>query len=137
MIDASVYVHVLILIVFFVSSIFVIIYSLEELKPYKTYSLKVDPNQNDKATEIKLLSIARPHMRAFHCSWFCFFLAFFIWFAIAPLMPEIKKSLSLSPQQAWTSNICSVAGTIVMRFLLGPLCDKFGARILMGIVLMG
>ena len=76
-------------------------------------------------------------MRAFHCSWFSFFLAFFIWFAIAPLMPEIKKSLSLTPQQAWTSNICSVAGTIFMRFLLGPLCDKYGARILMGIVLMG
>ncbi len=98
--------------------------------------MKVDPNQQDKATEIKLCSFARPHMRAFHCSWFAFFLAFFIWFAIAPLMPEITKTLDLSPEQKWTSNICSVAGTIIMRFALGPLCDKFGARILMGIVLM-
>jgi NNP family nitrate/nitrite transporter-like MFS transporter len=108
-----------------------------ELKAYKTYALKVDPNQNDKASEIKLCSFARPHMRAFHCSWWTFFVAFFIWFAIAPLMPEIKKTLKLTPQQAWTSNICSVAGTIFMRFLLGPLCDKYGARILMGLVLMG
>ena len=76
-------------------------------------------------------------MRAFHCSWWTFFVAFFIWFAIAPLLPEIKPALGLSPQQAWTSNILSVLGTIFMRFLLGPLCDKFGARILMGIVLMG
>ena len=35
----------------------------------------------------------------------------------------------------WTSNICSVAGTILMRFINGPLCDKYGARILMGVVL--
>jgi len=108
-----------------------------ELKAYKTYALKVDPDQNDKAAEIKLCSFARPHMRAFHCSWWTFFVAFFIWFAIAPLMPEIKKTLGLTPQEAWTSNICSVAGTIFMRFLLGPLCDKYGARILMGSVLMG
>jgi NNP family nitrate/nitrite transporter-like MFS transporter len=99
--------------------------------------LKVDPDQNDKAKEIKLCSFARPHMRAFHCSWWSFFVAFFIWFAIAPLMPEIKKTLNLTGQQAWTSNISSVAGTIFMRFLLGPMCDKFGARVLMGFILMG
>ena len=75
-------------------------------------------------------------MRAFHCSWLCFFLAFFIWFAIAPLLPEVKESLGISKEQIWTSNICSVGGTILMRFALGPLCDKFGARILMGGVLM-
>lgn len=108
-----------------------------DLKAYKTYSIKVDPDQNDKASEIKLCNFARPHMRAFHCSWFCFFTAFFIWFAVAPLMPEIKKTLNLTAQEAWTTNICSVAGTIAMRFLLGPLCDKYGARILMGIVLTG
>jgi NNP family nitrate/nitrite transporter-like MFS transporter len=108
----------------------------QEFKKYKTYSLKVDPSQNDKATEIKLCNFARPHMRAFHCSWWAFFVAFFIWFAIAPLLPEVKDTLKLSKEDIWTSNICSVAGTIVMRFLLGPLCDKFGARILMGIVLM-
>ena len=75
-------------------------------------------------------------MRAFHCSWFGFFLAFFIWFAIAPLLSEVKESLQIEKDDIWTSNICSVAGTIVMRFVLGPLCDKFGARVLMGIVLM-
>ena len=75
-------------------------------------------------------------MRAFHCSWFGFFLAFFIWFAIAPLLSEVKDDLKIEKSDIWTSNICSVAGTILMRFLLGPLCDKFGARILMGTVLM-
>lgn len=108
----------------------------DEAKKYQTYAIKVDPDQGDKASEIKLLSFARPHMRAFHCSWWSFFVAFFIWFAIAPLLPEIKTTLKMDKQQVWTSNICSVAGTIFMRFVNGPLCDKYGARILMGIVLI-
>jgi len=107
----------------------------QEQKKYSTYFLKVDPNQDDKATEIKLLSFSRPHMRAFHCSWFCFFIAFFIWFAVAPLLPEVKETLGLTKQQIWTSNICSVAGTIFLRFVNGPLCDKYGARIPMGFIL--
>merc|ERR1719253_1199872 len=65
-----------------------------------------------------------------------FFTAFFIWFAIAPLLPEIKNTLKLTKQEIWTSNICSVAGTVFMRFINGPMCDKYGARILMGVLLM-
>mmetsp|Transcript_20977 Transcript_20977/g.45524 ORF Transcript_20977/g.45524 Transcript_20977/m.45524 type:complete len:506 (+) Transcript_20977:140-1657(+) len=107
-----------------------------EIKKYDTYYVNVDPDQDDKATEIKLLSFKRPHMRAFHCSWMGFFTAFFIWFAIAPLLPEIKNTLGISKQQIWTSNICSVAGTVFMRFINGPMCDKYGARILMGVLLM-
>mmetsp|Transcript_27401 Transcript_27401/g.49835 ORF Transcript_27401/g.49835 Transcript_27401/m.49835 type:complete len:502 (-) Transcript_27401:256-1761(-) len=106
-----------------------------EMKKYQSYELKVDPDQDDKAIEIKLLSFKRPHMRAFHCSWFCFFIAFFIWFAIAPLLPEVKETLGLTKQQIWTSNICSVFGTIFLRFVNGPLCDKYGARIPMSIIL--
>jgi len=107
----------------------------DEVKLYD-YALKVDPNQDDRASEIKLCSFARPHMRAFHCSWWSFFIAFFIWFSIAPLLNDVRDSLGLSREQIWTSNICSVAGTILMRFINGPLCDKFGARILMGVILM-
>lgn len=68
-------------------------------------------------------------MRAFHASWWGFFIAFFIWFAIAPIITEIKTSLKLTKQQVWTSNIVGVSGTVFMRFILGPLCDKFGPRI--------
>jgi NNP family nitrate/nitrite transporter-like MFS transporter len=101
----------------------------QEWKKYKKYSIEVDPNQNDKATSIKLGSFARPHMRAFHLSWSGFFIAFFIWFAIAPLLSEIKDDLGLTKQEIWTSSIVGVAGTIAMRFALGPVCDKYGARI--------
>ncbi|MGK3741161.1 MAG: NNP family nitrate/nitrite transporter-like MFS transporter [Bacillariaceae sp.] len=74
-------------------------------------------------------------MRAFHFSWLGFFIAFFIWFAIAPLLSEIKEDLGLTKQELWTSSIAGVAGTIAMRFALGPACDKFGARIPYAILL--
>ncbi len=74
-------------------------------------------------------------MRAFHCSWWGFFVAFFIWFAIAPLLSEIKEEFGFSKQEIWTSSIVGVGGTIVMRFILGPACDKWGARIPMAAIL--
>lgn len=104
--------------------------------PAKVYAVKTDPVQDDKATELKLLSLARPHMRAFHYSWWSFFIAFFIWFAIAPLLPIIKEDLNLTASDIWTTNICAVAFDVIMRFVFGALCDKYGARIPMGTVLM-
>ncbi len=74
-------------------------------------------------------------MRAFHCAWVAFFIAFFIWFAISPLLSEIRDTLDLSNEEIWTSSIIGVTGTIFMRFLLGPLCDKIGARLLFSVVL--
>jgi len=106
-----------------------------ELKKYQTYSIEVDPEQDDKGKEIKLLSFARPHMRAFHASWVGFFIAFFIWFAAAPLLPEIKKTLGVEKSDIWKSSVTSVAGTILLRFALGPLCDKYGSRTLYFIIL--
>ena len=75
-------------------------------------------------------------MRAFHCAWFSYFNAFVVWFAIAPLLPEIKKTLNLDRNTIWTSNIVSVASTIVMRIVVGPACDKFGPRIITSLVLI-
>ena len=107
----------------------------QEWKKYEDYNIEVDPDQDDKATRIKLGSLKRPHMRAFHMSWWGFFIAFFIWFAISPLLSEIKIDLGLTKQEIWTSSIVSVAGTIAIRLILGPVCDKFGARIPMAVVL--
>lgn len=95
----------------------------------------MDPNQDDKAKEILTCTFARPHMRAFHCSWWSFFVAFFIWFSISPLLSEIREDLGLTKQEIWNSSIAGVGGTILMRFILGPLCDVYGARILFAVVL--
>jgi len=100
------------------------------------FALAVDPDQQYKAKELKICSFARPHMRAFHYSWWSFFIAFFIWFSIAPLLPEVRITLNLTKQEVWLSNIIAVSGDIVMRFVFGSLTDKWGARVLMGGVLM-
>lgn len=107
----------------------------QQWKKYQTYAIAVDPEQDDKAKTIKMCSFARPHMRAFHCSWWGFFMAFFIWFAIPPLLSQIRITLELTKKEIWTSNITNVAGTIAMRFILGPACDKYGARIPMAAIL--
>ena len=57
-------------------------------------------------------------------------------FSISPLLSEVQISLNLSKEEVWTSSIAAVSGTIIMRFLLGPFCDKYGPRIPMGIILL-
>jgi NNP family nitrate/nitrite transporter-like MFS transporter len=67
-------------------------------------------------------------MRAFHMSWFAFFLAFFGWFGIAPLMPIVRDEFGLSKTQIGNTIIASVAITVVARLLIGWLCDRVGPR---------
>ncbi|MDB5961244.1 MAG: transporter, partial [Massilia sp.] len=83
---------------------------------------------NSKATTIKLFSFATPPMRAFHLTWMAFFVCFFAWFACAPLMPVIKGEFGLSLAQIANINIAAVAITILVRLLVGPLCDRYGPR---------
>ncbi|HTD06048.1 MFS transporter [Undibacterium sp.] len=81
-----------------------------------------------KATSIELFSLATPQMRAFHLTWMAFFACFFAWFACAPLMPVIKAEFHLSNDQIANLNIAAVAVTILVRLIIGPLCDRFGPR---------
>ena len=101
-----------------------------------TYDVPVDPKQQDKATTFKLHSFRRPHMRAFHFAWFGFFMAFVSWFAFAPLMKEIKADLGMTKLEVYNANISSVASTVLSRFIVGPLCDTFGARIISSTLLI-
>lgn len=91
---------------------------------YETYECCVSHFQGDRSLEIPLFTFARPHMRAFHFAWMSFFVAFFTWFAISPLLNEIKNSLGLTKDQVFASSIYSSGGTIVYRLIAGPLCDR-------------
>jgi NNP family nitrate/nitrite transporter-like MFS transporter len=82
-----------------------------------------------KATRIQLFSLGTPQMRAFHLSWLAFFVCFFAWFAVAPLMPIIKGEFNLSKDQIANINIAAVGITILVRLIVGPLCDKYGPRL--------
>ncbi len=83
----------------------------------------------NKATRIELLSLKTPQMRAFHITWFAFFLAFFGWFGIAPLMTIVREDLMLTKAQIGNTMIASVAITVLVRLFIGPLCDRLGARV--------
>ena len=85
-------------------------------------------NVQNKATAIRLADFRSAPMRAFHMSWLAFFLCFFGWFGIAPLMPVVRNELHLTKEQVGNSIIASVAITILARLLIGWLCDRIGPR---------
>ncbi len=82
----------------------------------------------NKANRIRLFSFNTPQMRAFHFSWFAFHICFFGWFGIAPLMAVVRDDLGLTKTQIGNTIIASVAITIVVRLLIGVLCDRIGPR---------
>lgn len=82
----------------------------------------------NKATQIELFSLKSVQMRTFHTTWFTFFLAFFGWFGIAPLMAIVREDLMLTKTQIGNTIIASVAITVAVRIFIGPLCDRIGAR---------
>lgn len=83
----------------------------------------------NKATRINLFNFSTPQMRAFHMSWFAFFLCFFAWFGIAPLMKVVREELLLTKDQIGWCIIGSVAITVLARLFIGWLCDQIGPRL--------
>ena len=81
-----------------------------------------------KATKIELLNFKSPAMRAFHVTWYSFFLCFFGWFGIAPLMAVVREELSLTKTQIGNTIIASVMITVLARIVIGWVCDKVGPR---------
>ncbi len=85
----------------------------------------------NKATSLwgNFFNLSMPQIRAFHMSWFAFFLCFFAWFGIAPLMKIVRDELALTKEQVGWCIIASVAITIVARLLVGWFCDRVGPRL--------
>lgn len=67
-------------------------------------------------------------MRTFHITWLTFFVCFFGWFGLAPLMPAIRADLGLTKGQIGNIIIASVSATIFARLIIGKLCDTLGPR---------
>lgn len=91
-----------------------------------------------KSTAIRLRDFSSPPMRAFHVTWFAFFLAFFGWFGIAPLMAVVRDDLGLTKAQIGNTVIASVAITVFVRLVIGRLCDRIGPRLAYsGLLMLG
>jgi NNP family nitrate/nitrite transporter-like MFS transporter len=83
---------------------------------------------NKPLEKLNIFSFKGIQMRTFHLTWMAFFLCFFGWFGLAPLMTVIKTDLGLTKSQIGNIIIASVAATVVARILIGKLCDTWGPR---------
>ena len=67
-------------------------------------------------------------MKILHLSWMVFFISFFVWFNLAPLLQSIATSLGLTKSEIKTLLILNVALTIPARIIIGMLTDLYGPR---------
>ena len=93
---------------------------------------------SSKAVHINLFDFKTVPMRTFHVTWMAFFMCFFGWFGIAPLMPLVRHDLGLTKTQIGNTIIASVMITILVRLIIGWLCDRFGPRrVYTGLLILG
>ncbi|MBW4889966.1 MFS transporter [Mucilaginibacter sp. HMF5004] len=78
--------------------------------------------------KLNIFSFSGIQMKTFHITWLMFFVCFFGWFGLAPLMPTIRGELGLTKGQVGNIIIASVASTIIARLIIGKLCDIWGPR---------
>lgn len=78
--------------------------------------------------KINVFSFKGVQMRTFHIAWLTFFVCFFGWFGLAPLMPTIRQDLGLTKGQVGNTIIAAVSATIFARLIIGKLCDTWGPR---------
>ena len=83
---------------------------------------------NKPLETLNIFSIKGIQMRTFHITWLTFFVCFFGWFGLAPLMPAIRADLGLTKPQVGNIIIAAVSATIFARLLVGKLCDTWGPR---------
>jgi len=79
--------------------------------------------------KLNIFSLTGVQMKTFHITWLMFFVCFFGWFGLAPLMPTIRTDLGLTKAQVGNTIIASVSSTIIARLIIGRLCDTWGPRI--------
>ncbi|GAB3252176.1 MFS transporter [Larkinella harenae] len=83
---------------------------------------------NQPLESLRIFSFKGIQMRTFHITWLTFFVCFFGWFGLAPLMPAIRADLGLTKPQVGNTIIAAVSATIFARLLVGKLCDTWGPR---------
>jgi MFS transporter, NNP family, nitrate/nitrite transporter len=83
---------------------------------------------NKPLEKLKIFSFSGIQMKTFHITWLTFFMCFFGWFGLAPLMPVIREDLGLTKPQIGNLIIAGVSATVIARLLIGRLCDTIGPR---------
>lgn len=87
-----------------------------------------DVMENKPLSRLRFFSLKGVQMRTFHITWLMFFVCFFGWFGLAPLMPTIRDEMGLTKNEVGNLIIVSVSSTIIARLIIGRLCDVWGPR---------
>ncbi|KAJ5224781.1 uncharacterized protein N7469_008284 [Penicillium citrinum] len=92
-----------------------------------------------KAKSIPILNPFDQYGRVFFFSWVGFMVAFLSWYAFPPLLSvTIKQDLKMTQEDVANSNIVALLATLLVRLIAGPLCDRFGPRLVfVGLLLCG
>ncbi|CAG8145042.1 unnamed protein product [Penicillium olsonii] len=101
-------------------------------------SPEINPS-NRKARSIPIFNPIDQYGRVFFFSWLGFMVAFLSWYAFPPLLTvTIKQDLHMTQQEVANSNIVALLATLLVRFIAGPLCDRYGPRLVfVGLLLCG
>lgn len=91
---------------------------------------------NQPLNKLNIFRTRGVQMQTFHITWVTFFVCFFGWFGIAPLMPLVRETLHLTKEQVGNITIASVSATIIARLIIGRLCDTLGPRLSYTILLL-
>lgn len=92
-----------------------------------------------KARSIPVLNPVNKYGRVFFFSWLGFMVAFLSWYAFPPLLTiSIRDDLHMTQADVANSNIVALLATFLVRFIAGPLCDRYGPRyVFAGLLLCG
>ena len=78
----------------------------------------------------ELVDFRQERIRVLHYTWIAFFIAFYIWFNMAPLATTMLRDVGwLTEEHIKVLAIVNVALTIPARILVGALIDKYGPRV--------
>ncbi len=81
----------------------------------------------------ELIDFTQERIRVLHFTWIAFFIAFYVWFNMAPLATTMLRAEGgpdgwLTPEHIKLLAIVNVALTIPARIIIGALIDRFGPR---------
>lgn len=79
-------------------------------------------------TKLNVFRFKGVQMRTFQITWLTFFVCFFGWFGLAPLMPTIRQDLGLTKSEVGNTIIAAVTATIFARLIIGRIVDIWGPR---------
>lgn len=85
----------------------------------------------------QLIDFKQERIRTLHYTWIAFFISFYVWFNMAPLVTTMLENLKwLTKEHMKVLAICNVALTIPARIVVGALIDRYGPRVVYSLLLV-